>query len=571
VITLIKSLPASAFEFMDWNWLQIEPYYQELLNQSLNEQNAPTWLADWTRLSDLVSESLTRLSVATTQDTNDQAAETRYNTFLDTIFPQAQAAEQRLKQKLLSSGLNPAGLEVPLRKMRTEAELFSEANLPLLSEERKLGSMYNKIIGAQTITWEGDEVTLQKLRPVYYQPERELRERAWMLSTQRQLNDRQSINDLWIRQLGLRQQLAQNADKPDYREYRWNQMLRLDYTPQDCFEFQAAIEQIAVPAATRVYERHRQKLGVSSLRPWDLDQDIFPIERPALPSYGSRENLEIAGEAIFMRVDPVLGEYFSTMRREELLDLDNRKGKAPGAYCTYYPVQKRPFIFANSVGLFSDVRTLLHEAGHAFHNFESGRLPYAQQRRPGLEFSEVASMAMELLASPYLSKSEGGLFEEAEANRARVVHLERILVFWPYMAVVDSFQHWVYTHPEEAANPTACDEIWLSLWQRYIPGVDWYGLEEAAKTGWQRKQHIHRAPFYYVEYGVAQLGAVQVWSNALQDQPGAVAAYRQALAMGGTATLPELYATAGAKFAFDARTLGAAIDLIESTIENLEH
>jgi oligoendopeptidase F len=273
--------------------------------------------------------------------------------------------------------------------------------------------------------------------------------------------------------------------------------------------------------------------------------------------------------AIFQRVDPELAQYFEIMRNEGLLDLENRKGKAPGGYCTGFPVAQRPFIFMNAVGLSGDVRTLLHESGHAFHNFERFRLPYFQQRIPGLEFAEVASMAMELLASPYLSGGEEGLYSEADARRFRLAHLENILLFWPYMAAVDAFQHWIYTHHPAASDPENCDLRWLELWGQYLPGVDWSGLEAAAMTGWQRKQHIFRYPYYYVEYGVAQLGAVQVWRNALNDPAAALASYRRALSLGGTATLPELYKACGARFAFDAATLGEAVELIEQTIATL--
>ena len=566
---MLKDLPATADTFLAYSWADIQPFYQELLAAHLDADEAAVWLADWTRLSDLVSENLNRLQVATTQDTADQQAELRYNAYLDGIFSPAQAAEQQLKQKLLASGLKPAGMDNPLRKMQAEADLFAAANLPLLAQERKLGFAYNKIIGAQTIVWDGQEVTLQQLRPVYYQPDRGRRAAAWQAAAGRQLADRAAINALWVQQLDLRSKLAENAGQPDYRAYRWQQQLRLDYTPEDCANFREAIERVAVPAATRVYARHQRALGVESLRPWDLDQDLFVIPHPALPGYGSTADLLDRAAQVFQRVDPQLGTYFDRMRLENLLDVENRKGKAPGAYCTYYPVIKRPFIFGNFVGLFSDVRTLLHESGHAFHNFESASLPYAQQRRPGLEFSEVASMGMELLSSPYWAEAAGGFFEAAEARRARIAHLERILVFWPYMAVVDAFQHWVYTHPQAARDPASCDAYWLELWQRFIPGVDWGGLEAAAATGWHRKQHIHRSPFYYVEYGLAQLGAVQVWGNARQDQAKAVADYRRALALGGTANLPELYAAAGAKFAFDAETLGEAVDLIETAISEL--
>jgi oligoendopeptidase F len=224
----------------------------------------------------------------------------------------------------------------------------------------------------------------------------------------------------------------------------------------------------------------------------------------------------------------------------------------------------------NAVGLHDDLQTMLHESGHAFHNFERNLLPYHQQRHVGMEFAEVASMSMELLAAPYLAYDQGGVYSETDAARARIEHLEKSILFWPYMAVVDAFQHWVYENPAAANDLANCDARWAALWQRFMPGVDWGGLEQEMMTGWHRKLHIHRMPFYYVEYGLAQLGAVQVWANALHDQAGAVASYRRALALGGTVALPELYATAGAKFAFDADTLGRAVDLVERTIAELE-
>jgi oligoendopeptidase F len=567
---MFNSLPKTALEFMDSPWSKIGPYYKDLQERKINQGNVHTWLSDWTSVKDLISERYAHLNVAVTQDTTDKEAESSYHEFLDSIHPASQAADHELKEKILASGLAPEGFEIPLRKMRAEATIFRQDNLPLLSEERKLASQYNKIIGAQTVIWEGEELTLQKLRSMYQTPNREQRQRAWRLAAERQLADRESINQLWGEFMQLRGQLAANADQPDYRAYRWLQQTRLDYTPEDCLQFHEAIEKVAVPAATRIYAKHRKQIGADRLRPWDLDLDLYPIHLPPLPSYGSTENLKRTCEVIFQHVDPQLGEYFHTMQKEDLLDLENRKGKAPGGYCTSFPVARRPFIFMNAVGLAEDVRTMLHESGHAFHNFERLVLPYAQQRHPGLEFAEVASMGMELLASPYLASDQGGFYTQAEAAKHRVAHLERILIFWPYMAVVDAFQHWVYQNHEAASVPDNCDSKWLELWRRFIPGVDWDGLEDEAMTGWHRKQHIHRYPFYYVEYGLAQLGAVQVWRNALRDQGEAVAAYRRALALGGTKSLPQLFSAAGAAFAFNAETLGDTVGLVEEKIDELE-
>lgn len=566
---MFARLPTSSDEFMSWSWQQIQPYYRDLTERPLSADVIAAWLADWTRLQNLVYETYSRLHVATTCNTADKEAEERYNWFLEEIYPRSEAAAQELKQKLLASGLEPEGFEVPLRNMRAEAELFREENLPLLSEEQKLGSEYDKIIGAQTVEWEGRELTLTQLHAVCEGADREVRERAWRLASQRRLADREAINAIWQKLLDVRRRLAANAGLPDYRSYRWRQLLRFDYAPEDCARFHQAIQEVVVPAATRIYERHRRRLGLETLRPWDLDHDFYaPSIRPLRP-FTTVDELESKASAMLHRVDPQLGAYFEMMRKEKLLDLDNRKAKAPGGYCTTFPARQRPFIFMNAVGLHSDIQTLLHEAGHAFHVFESNHLPYYQQHEVGAEFAEVASMSMELLAAPYLPAAEGGFYSTEDAAIARVQHLEHIILFWPYMAVVDAFQHWAYEHAEDAADPARCDRVWAELWQRFMPGVDWSGLETEMMTGWHRKLHIYRYPFYYVEYGMAQLGAVQVWSNALQDQHGAVARYRQALALGGTVSLPALYEAAGARLAFDTETLRRAVDLIESTIEQL--
>lgn len=565
---MLASLPKSRDELLQWTWPQIEPYYKELQARPLTADTIDEWLADWSRLAEHISELREYRYIATTVNTADTVAQELYANFLDTIQPAAEAAEQKLKEKLLASGLEPENFAIPLRNMRSEAALFREANLPLLAEEDKLTTEYDKVTGAQTVLWEGEEVTLSQLQPVYQEPERSRREQAWRLASERWLADRQAINELWRKLLPLRRKLADNAGfGNDYRSFRWQQMLRFDYTPDDCKRFQQAIEEVVVPAATRIYEKRRQRLGLSTLRPWDLDVD--PLGRPPLRPFSNVEHLKETASAIFRNVDPQLGEYFDIMRREGLLDLENRKNKAPGGYCDEFAASRRPFIFMNAVGLHDDVQTLLHEGGHAFHVFETRHLPYIQQLEVGMEFAEVASMGMELLASPYLGRAHGGFYDEQDAARALIQHLETSILFWPYMAVVDAFQHWVYENPDDALDPANLDAQWATLWQRFRPGVDWSGLEQEMMTGWQRKLHIHQIPFYYVEYGMAQLGAVQVWANALKDQAAAVASYRRALALGGTATLPELYKTAGARFAFDAATLRMAINLMEEVINKL--
>jgi len=523
-----------------------------------------TILAHEGHAHDRLGEVGTRLAIAKDVNTADKEAEQRFNRFLEDIFPKSEEAEQKLKTRLLESGLKPAGFERPLRRMQADAAIFREANLPLHVEVEKLCTEYSKIIGGQTIEWEGKEVTVTQLRPVLLQTDRAKREKAWRLTAERQLRDRAALNELWRKLLKLRLAMAANAGYPDYRAFRWQEMHRFDYTPENCRQFQQAIEQAVVPAATRISARRAKQMGLEALKPWDLDVD--PLGREPLAPFKGVDEFKAGVASILNRVDPQVGGYFQTMMKEGTLDLENRKNKAPGGYCTSYDTLRLPFIFMNAVGLHGDVMTLIHESGHATHVFEARPLKWHQQRHSGLEFAEVASMGMELLAAPYFAKSKGGFYSDADAARALTENLEKDVQFWPYMAVVDGFQQWVYENPEAAMESANCDRQWTTLWHRLMKGVDWSGFEDVVATGWHRKLHIFQVPFYYVEYGLAQLGACQVWANALKDQPSAVANYRKALALGGTASLPVLYAAAGAKFAFDAETLGAIIRLIEGRL-----
>jgi oligoendopeptidase F len=569
---MFSSLPATVDDFQFWPWSEIDAYYKDLASRSLSDANIKQWLTDWSAIKELVTETYNRLYVASTCNTTDNEVERRFMAYLEDIFPNSEAADQVLKEKLLQSGLQVEGLEQTIQNIRSEVSLFNPQNLPLLAEERHLGTEYDRIIGAQSIQWQDKEVTLSQLLPVYLDNDRHKREQAWRMASQRQLQDRQAINELWGRYMGIRRKLAENAGQDNYRSYRWKQLHRFDYTPNDCQALHQVIEQVVVPAATRIYDAHRRALGLDNLRPWDMDWDrsADPRGRPPLQPFETVAELEEQASIIFQRVDPQLGHYFNTMRQNDLLDLENRKDKAPGGYCIDYPRARLPFIFMNSVGIHEDVQTILHEGGHAFHVFETGCLPYYQQKESGIEFAEVASTAMELLSAPYLTRQEGGFYSPEEAARARIEHLKSFILFWPYMAVVDAFQHWVYENHTLASDPDNCDRKWTELWIRFLPDVDWSGFEEVMSTGWQRKAHILQVPFYYIEYGLAGLGAIQVFSNSLTDHAGAVQGYRKALSLGGTVPLPVLFKTAGASFSFSRSTLANAVNLLEGTIASLE-
>ena len=565
---MFASIPTRYEDIADWTWEQFKPLLDELLAAELTEANIESWLSGWTQVIELYYELGSRAFVATTLDTTDEAAQQRFQYYTDHIQPEYMRAENQLNQKLVECDLVPKGMDISVRRIKSGIELFREANLPLLSAEQNLGTEYNRLCGAQTVEWDGEQRTLRQLHPVQLEADRERRERAWRLGFERQLQDRDSLIDIWDRFLNLRRDIAVNADLPDYRAYRWKQMNRFDYSPADAQSFFDAIKAVVVPANERLMQRRKGLLNLETLRPWDTQVDV--LGREPLRPFSDVGTLKDRTVDIFRAVDPELGEYVRIMRDEGYLDLDNRPNKGPGGYCSYFPLSRRPFIFMNAVGLHDDVQTMLHESGHAFHTFSDDHLPWAQQRDVSIEFAEVASMAMELLAAPYLSQDNGGFYPPAEAARARIKHLESILHLWSYIAVVASFQHWVYTHMDEARDSEICDDIWESLWDRFMPVVDHRGLEACKRIRWRMQVHIYCLPFYYIEYGLAQLGAVQVWSNSLQDHSLALGQYRHALTLGTTASLPEIFQAAGANFAFDAATLRDAVTLIEKTIAELE-
>lgn len=565
-------IPNLPFAVEPGDWESFRPHYERLLAQPLTPETIDAWLQEWSELTKVVGEVGAVTYIDTTLDTADPEKEKAFLAFVENVEPQHSVADQRLKERLLAYTAEYGPLDgqmaLPLRDIRNKAELFRDENVPLFTELAKLGNEYDKITGGLTYDWDGEPKNLSQLKTLTLDKDRAVRQRAWEAIMGLWAGQRATLNDLYGRMLALRRQVAANAGLPDYRAYAFRERSRFDYTPEDCLVFAEAIEKVVVPAAQRIYERKRRELGVDTLRPWDLE--VETSDAPSLTPYRAQDELIQRSLNIFEHVDPALARHFATMAEDGLLDLDTRSGKALGGYCAGLPLRERPFIFMNGDGTHDDVQTMLHEAGHAFHAFESFPLPLVWMMDAPMEFNEVASMAMELLSAPYLTRDHDGFYAADEAARARRQHLMGILLFLPYMAVVDGFQHWVYTHPDEAADAAACDATWNALWHRFMPGVDWSGYQAARESGWHRKLHIFHVPFYYVEYGMAQVGALQVWRNALADQRQAVADYRSALALGGTVPLPELYATAGAEFRFDEAMLTDLVALIEDTITDLD-
>jgi oligoendopeptidase F len=548
------------------DWDSIQTHLDSLEAEALTAKNVPDWLLRWNTLEVALANAGSVAYRAMTEDTTNTEAEKSYLHLVKNIRPNMQVANQRLNTKLLAVTDFEPGLEheLMLRRLRTEADLFRTENVPLQTELTVLASEYRKIIGRMNVSIDGREQTIPEASVALLEPDRDRREQVWHSINDRHLEDQTALDDLFLKLVALRQQVARNAGLSDFREYIWRDLARFDYEPEACEVFHAAILEHVVPLANRLLEHDRSNFGLERLRPWDFDWR-FPMDSSGLPPLKPFETvaeLEAGGQRIFDALDPGLGSQFALMR-DGFLDLGSRAGKAAGGYCDFFPLAGRPYIFMNSVGTQDDVKTLLHEGGHAFHAFAFGRSqPLIWNHWGPTEFVEVGSMAMELLASPYFEHDKGGFYSSSDALRARRELLCSIVRFLPYMAIVDSFQHWVYTTSAELTAATLHTK-WDELWDRYSPGVDWTGLEMAKRTRWHRQGHVFTSPFYYVEYGMAQLGALQIWRNALEDQASALARYKHALEFGGTKSIPDLFAAAGAKFAFDSQTVGELMALIE--------
>jgi len=543
-------------------WETIKPLFDAVALAPLSSETADAWLATWSRLEELVTEAASLAMIAYTCDTASPEKEAAYLRFSSEILPRAEEQSVRLARLLVASGLSVPGLEVPLQRFRTAIALFREANVPITAELEALGAQYQKITGGMTAEWDGEQKALPQLAPFLESSNRAIRERAFRRSVEPYVVARDELAQQFDAMLGLRQRMAANAGYPSFRDYIFPAKYRFDYTAEDCATFHDAVLATVVPAVERTLEERRKRLGLSTLRPWDLAVSPY---RPDLPRpFASAEELVRTAARMFVRVDPALGAEFATMIDEGLLDLDSRRGKAPGGYCDTLHARGRPFIFMNASGVLQDVTTLLHEAGHAFHAFASHERPLIWQRHPGSEAAELASMSMEFLAGRWMAKPTGYL-PEGDAVVAQLEHFEDVLGSLAHIACVDAFQHWIYTTPE-GADGARRDEEWLRVRARFEPGVDWSGLEAERVARWYRQLHIFLYPFYYIEYGIAQLGALQVWRNSTQDSAGAVAAYRRFLGLGATAPLPELYRAAGAELVFDARRMGSLVAAVEAEI-----
>jgi oligoendopeptidase F len=561
----VSVLPQSPLAFAKASWDDLAPYFDELAARPLDVPTMEAWLGDWSRLEELVTEAAAQAMIAYTIDTSDPEKEADHLRFSMEVLPRMEERSVDLARRLVESGYTTPSLAITLARFRTQIEIFREENVAIFAELEEHNARYQRITGSITVDWDGAERPLPQLQPFLKSTDRSVRERAFRAASGTYVQRRDELAGLFDRMYGLRMRAARNAGFANFRDYIFPAKFRFDYTPADCERFHEAIERTAAPAVERVLEARRQRLRLEVLRPWDLAVD--PYLDKALRPFVDATELVVKAKRVFDRVDPSLGGEFQTMIDERLLDLDSRKGKAPGGYCETLHFQGRPFIFMNAVGLVDDVMTLLHEAGHAFHAFASHQLPLIWQRHPGSEAAELASMSMELLAGPHLVKPTG-FFTPEDAKSAWLEHLEDILLSLVHIASVDAFQTWIYTSGQ-GGDADARDAVWLQLRDRFERGVDWSGLEQERVARWYRQLHIFMYPFYYIEYGIAQIGALQIWRNSLEDPARAVTRYREALSLGAVRGLPEIYRTAGARLTFDTNEIGELVQLVESHIMGL--
>jgi oligoendopeptidase F len=551
------------------DWDAIAPLFDTLETQASACKTADAlekWLLDWSELRAALDEESSRRYIAMTCHTDAPEAERAYLEFVEKIDPQLKPRQFRLEQIYLAhplrSSLPRERYLVFERNTRQHVELYRTENVVLETDESRLSQQYQKLCGTLTVEFQGGEKTLIQMGRYLEEPDRALRQKAWESVAGRRLQEADKFDEQFDGLIALRGRIAANAGFANYMEYAFQARGRFDYKPEDCLEFHSAIEREVVPLLKKLQADRKKRLGLSALRPWDLSVD--PKNRPALRPFKDGEQLATRTQTIFDRLDPKLGREFATMRNLHLLDLENRKGKAPGGYQCSLAEARLPFIFMNAVGMQRDVETLLHEGGHAFHAMAAQGEDFYPYREAPIEFCEVASMSMELLGNDFLDVFHA----PAECERARRNHLEGIVDVLPWIATVDAFQHWIYTHPGHSREERGA--AWMELTDRFGGDVDWSGFEEVRKNLWHRQLHIFIHPFYYVEYGIAQLGALQIWAHSRENHVQALADYHRGLSLGGSRPLPELFEAAGCRFDFSASTVRPLIQLVDSELEKLD-
>ena len=558
-------LPAD-FKVTDWDALL--PYFEELKSRELNsKEDLAQWLKDVSELEAVISEDACWRQIKMTCDTTDKEVEEAFTFFCMEIEPKMKPYGFELNKKLLACPFTKEldnNVYFPyLRSVDNAAKLYREENVPLQADMNLLAQQYGVISGGMSIEVDGKEYTLQQAAKFLQNPDRSLRESVFNKVSSRRLQDKDKLNELFDKLLAIRQKIAANAGFDNYRDYKFQELGRFDYSVQDCFDFHQAVKEHILPLHKMLLKHKQQKLGLDTMRPWDSDAEPVGVE-PLHPFKDGKELVDKA-ESVFNR----LGNYFSgclqTMQQMQRLDLDSRKGKAPGGYNCPLAETGVPFIFMNAAGTMSDVITMMHEGGHAVHSFLSHDLPLSAFKEYPMEIAELASMSMELF-----SMEHWDIFfkDEQELRRAQLEEMERIISVLPWIATIDKYQHWLYTNPGHTVQ--ARESAWLDILNEFSTGItDWSGFEEYRTNFWQKQLHLFEVPFYYIEYGIAQLGAMAMWRQYRQNKEQALENYMNALSLGYTKTLKELYATAGIKFDFSAGYIKELADFVTPVLHEM--
>lgn len=549
------------------DWAQLEPLFAALEERPLRTvEELEEWLVDISELDSVLDGTAARLYIQTSCHTDDEEAMESYMAFQRDVVPEAQKALDRLDRRYLSSPLrqelDPRRYEQFDRIKTCDAELFREENLSLQTRDIELSQRYSQIVGGMTIEIDGEQVPLPRASLELEKSDRDHREKIWRLTVERRQQDREEIEEIFEQMLELRQARARNADLDNFRDYRFRSFHRFDYGVAECEAYAEGIREAVVPVLAEIDARRAKRLGLDTLRPWDFEVNPFSSE-PIRPFSTEQELIDLA-RTIFGEVDPRFAAEFTALEKGGMLDLFSRNNKAPGGYQYFIEDTRIPFIFANAAGKHEDLQILLHEGGHAFHSLASREEPLILNRSASLEFCEVASMGFEFFGLEHIDR----IYTPAQAAQARVAHLEKVLRLLAWIATVDAFQHWIYTTSDTSREGRHAE--WVRLRSLYGSTDSWEGLEEAQKTQWHRQGHIFKQPFYYIEYGIAMLGSLQLWCHYREDRAETVRKYREALALGGTRSLAELFEVAGLEFEFGVGLQAPLVERVREELDRLE-
>jgi len=556
-------------EFSLTTWEQLQPFYENLKNRAIESADElRQWFLDKSELESYLSENFAWRYIRMTCDTSSEQYQQEFNDFVENFQPQLSTYGNELDKKALASPflseLKDQGFEIALRGMKKAIEIFREENIPLQTQIQTEQAQYGAIIGAMMVTINGEEMTLQKASDILQSTDRAVREEAWQQIQTRRLADKDKLDQLLNSLRDLRHEVATNAGFANFRDFMFAALGRFDYTPQDCFNFHESVADAVVPMLNDMAQERKDALALEALRPWDFKVD--PQNRPPLKPFSTGEELLEKTIICFTNLDPQLGDYLRIMKAMGHLDLESRKGKAPGGY--NYPLEEIgvPFIFMNATSNLRDLVTLLHEGGHAVHNFVTRDLMLNAFKNPPAEVAELASMSMELLTMDYWDV----FFDnEDDLRRAKIQHLESIIETLPWVATIDKFQHWLYENPTHTVEQR--QEAWLEIYEQFSDSLtDWNGLDDAKKYIWQKQLHIYEVPFYYIEYGMAQLGAVGVWRNYKQNPQKGLEGYLNALKLGYTVPISQIYGAANIPFDFSKGYITELINFVKEELTKLK-